>query len=179
MVDDEKVVPEQEHCEVCNFVWDLITIDEIPSRLDAATSQMIDVVRNNIARCSERPSPERWPILEYVCHTRDVLLNVRDRLIVACVEDTPVPPPLYREERIAMGLYQFDEPDDVCTELAVASGLFIKFVKTCTPELLRRELFYGYPTPVNRSVLWGSAQALHECEHHLTDVQENVRLLGH
>jgi hypothetical protein len=179
MSDTTNIAPQQEHCEVCNFVWEAISIEEIPSRLDRAVNHMIDIVRINEKTIATRPSPERWSILEYASHLRDVLFNIRDRLIVACVEDKPVPPPMYREERVAMGLYKVDSPDDVCAELAVASELFIKFAKTCTPSMLQRELFYGYPTLVYRTIAWGLAQALHECEHHLGDVEENLRLLSH
>jgi len=101
-------------------------------------------------------------------------LNVRDRLIVACVEDNPVPPPLYREQRVDMGLYERDTVNDVDTELRVAGELFCKMFQAFTPEQRSRELFYGYPTPVMRTVMWGSSQALHECEHHLADVEENL-----
>lgn len=37
---------------------------------------------------------------------------------------------------------------------------------------------YGFPDPQTRTLLWMGLQAIHECEHHLGDIEENARLLA-
>ena len=45
---------------------------------------------------------------------------------------------------------------------------------TLPDEQLARPIFYPWPRPETRNLLWVAAQALHEAEHHLTDVQSLV-----
>ncbi|MCP3855439.1 MAG: hypothetical protein GY698_12000 [Actinomycetia bacterium] len=37
-----------------------------------------------------------------------------------------------------------------------------------------RPIFYGWPRPATRTLRWVAAQALHEVEHHLGDVERIV-----
>ena len=46
----------------------------------------------------------------------------------------------------------------------------ISTVAALDAEQLARPIFYGWPRPATRSLLWVAAQALHEAEHHLDDV---------
>lgn len=47
---------------------------------------------------TRRPSPDRWSANEYAAHVRDVLLTIRDRLVIGLVEDNPRFKPVYRDE---------------------------------------------------------------------------------
>ena len=44
-------------------------------------------------------------MLEYGAHVRDVLLVLRDRFVVGVVADNPGFTPMYRDERVDLGMY--------------------------------------------------------------------------
>ena len=120
----------------------------------------------------DRPEPATWSALEYGCHVRDVLYNLRDRIVVGLAEDNPVPKAMFADLRIERGLYAADDPATLAAELDLAGGLFARTVAALDAEALARPIFYGWPTPATRTLLWVAAQALHETEHHLADVTE-------
>ena len=123
-----------------------------------------------------RIAPERWSAVEYGCHVRDVLGNLRDRIILALVEDDPIPHPMHGTPRVDLGLYARDVPEVTARDLVSAGDLFARTLD-CLPEGAgRRTLFYGWPRAATRSIDWVAAQALHECRHHLDDVR--VDLVG-
>jgi hypothetical protein len=167
-----------ESCEVCGFHWNSISSSEIPVRTTAATAQFVDVVRTSTVPVGTRPSPDRWSILEYGAHMRDVFISIRERIVRASIEDEHVGGQLYRNERVNLGLYALDQPDDVATELQAMSRLFIRTFEALPPGYEKRTFTYSTITNQQVTILWAGAQALHECEHHLGDVRENERLLS-
>jgi S-DNA-T family DNA segregation ATPase FtsK/SpoIIIE len=166
-----------EACAVCGFVWDDVPADEVVARLERAAlaiAAQLDAA-GDLAR--RRPEPARWSMLEYGGHVRDVVLNLRERIIVGAVEDNPVPKPMHGSARIDLGMYATDTPDVVADELAIAADLFARTFAALTPGQLGRPIFYGWPEPATRTLLWVAAQTVHEAEHHLGDVVEDRRLL--
>ena len=164
-----------ERCEVCGFVWDAVSADEVPSRVAAAATAMAARIRRGGPSVVDRPEPATWSALEYGCHVRDALYNLRDRIVVGLAEDNPVPKAMFTDLRIDRGLYAADEPATLAAELDLAGGLFARTVAALDAEALARPIYYGWPTPGTRTLLWVAAQALHETEHHLADVTERVR----
>jgi hypothetical protein len=164
-------------CEVCGFLRDDVTILEIPRRIVTSTDSFVDLIGLAGDNVSVRPSPERWSILEYGGHLRDVLISLRERLITASIEDEPTGVAIHRDERIFLGFYGRDTPLDVTTELAAISRLFVRTIESIPPGFEEREMFFSPASPHRVSVLWLGAQALHESEHHLSDVRENLERL--
>ena len=124
------------------------------------------------------PTPDRWSMLEYGAHVRDVLLVLRDRFVVGVVADHPEFTPMYRDERVDLGMYRGEDPAALATELEVAAGLLARMLEALTPEQLDLTCQYGYPGPSTRTLRWMAAQAVHEVEHHLGDVEENLKLVA-
>jgi hypothetical protein len=170
------MVPRVERCEVCGFAWDEVARDEITPRVGAGTAKIADLLAGAPDRTDVRPSPQRWTATEYAAHVRDVLLNLRDRLVVGLIEDRPTFTAMYRDERVTMGLYRPDTADAVAGELRAASAMFVRLFDVIDPAELTRDVMYGVPTPVRRTLLWMGQQAVHEVEHHGQDIAEN---LGH
>ncbi|MGC1419104.1 MAG: DinB family protein [Acidimicrobiales bacterium] len=166
-----------ESCEECGFEWGAVSPSEITERLNAATDSLVRVMETAGAPGLVRPSPERWSVLEYAAHLRDVLLSIRERIITAAIIDEPTGTPIYRDDRVALGLYEGDYPGVVANELSMSSQLFVRTFQSLTPRFERREFFYSPTHPDKVTILWAGAQALHECEHHLNDVTENMALL--
>jgi hypothetical protein len=168
----------REICPGCNYEWAVIEPDEVTPRINAAVGQLATILLANGESAARRPTPDRWSALEYGAHLRDVLLNVRDRLILTVIEDVPSPSPIYRDERVRLGLYADDSAATVATDLEGAARLFTSTFDVLRVDHLDRTLVYSKFLGEIRSLAWTGAQVLHECEHHLGDVRENLTMLG-
>lgn len=167
-----------EACEVCGFVWDDVRAHEVGARVATAAAAIGAELDATGSLALERPEPTRWSMLEYAGHVRDVVLNLRDRIILGAVEDNPVPKPMHGDARVDLGLYAADTPDVVADELAIGADLFARTFAALSTEQLARPIFYGWPVAATRTLLWVGAQCVHEAEHHLADVVEDRTLLG-
>ncbi len=161
-----------ERCEVCGFAWDQVRPEEVPSRLAAAAAGFAEVLgAAEDHQVSVRPRPDTWSALEYAGHVRDVLTNLRDRIVLGLVLDHPQPHSMHGEARVDLGLYAADTPDVVAAEISLGAGLLGRTVAALSADQLERALVYLYPRVASRSLAWVAAQALHEAEHHLADAR--------
>jgi DinB superfamily len=167
-----------ETCEVCGFVWDDVADADVGHRIRTGADMLARLLRTSPDVASTRPTAGRWSMLEYGAHVRDVLLVLRDRFVVGVVTDNPGFTPLYREERVDLGMYGGEDAVALATELEVAAALLVRMVGTLTPQQLDRTCQFGYPDPSTRTLRWMAAQAVHEVEHHLSDVEENLKLVA-
>lgn len=164
----------REHCETgCGFEWDTVVATEISQRVEATSSIMASLIATS-ELSHRRPQPDTWSAVEYAGHVRDVLFNLRDRLIVAMNEDNPTCKGLYGTSRIELGLYAGDSYDVVGPELKLASSLFARTWNRIPEEFHSRTMVYAYPRLADRTLLWVAAQALHEVEHHCIDIQRGI-----
>jgi len=160
-----------EACEVCGFEWDAVAAADIPARLRAAAAGFADVLRGEPATLSAHRDASTWSTMEYTAHARDVMLNLRDRIVLGLAEDNPTPHAMFGELRISAKLYAANEPARLATEIDVAADLLARTVEALSPEQLARPIFYGWPRAATRTLSWVAAQALHEAEHHLDDAR--------
>jgi len=170
------MVSTMEQCEVCGFAWESVSRDDVTRRVDAGTAAIAEMLAADPDRAGVRPSEGRWSGTEYAAHVRDVMGTLRDRLVIGIVEDVPSFTPMYRDERVALGLYRSDTVDAVAGELRSATAMFIRLFDAIDPEQLTRNVMYGVPDLVRRSLLWMGQQAVHEVEHHGRDIAENLLL---
>lgn len=145
--------------------------------MSAAIESFVDVITRAGAAVGQRPSAERWSILEYGGHLRDVVLIIRERIMLASILDVPVGTPIFRDERIDIGFYERDTASDVAVEFQVVSYLFLKTVATLPTNYEIRRLVYSTKTPLEITIFGAVSNALHECEHHLGDAEEILQLL--
>jgi hypothetical protein len=167
-----------ERCEVCGFAWALVSREAIASRVDEGTAAISGMLAGNPDRAGVRPSAERWSATQYAAHVRDVLMTLRDRFVVGLIEDVPTFTAMYRDERVTLGLYAADPVAAVAGELRAASAMFIRLFGAIDPAQLSREVMYGVPTPVRRTLLWMGQQAVHEVEHHGQDIADNLGVVA-
>jgi hypothetical protein len=161
-----------ERCPGCGFEWSALSAQEVIDRLGAVPAGFDRALAGRRAEAVRaRPDPQVWSAGEYVAHVRDVLLNLRDRIVVGLAEDNPTPKPMFADVRIRTGMYALDEVETLPGEVAVAAGLLAKTVGALSEAELARPIFYPWPVPTTRTLLWVAAQALHEAEHHLGDVE--------
>jgi hypothetical protein len=164
-------------CAQCGFSWAPLTRSEIATRTSSSVESFVDVIKRAGPNAGRRPSEVRWSILEYGGHLRDVILSVRERIVLASVLDVPVGTPIFRDERVDLGFYAQDAASDVLVELQVAAYLYLKTVATLPEKFETRKLIYSTRTPLEVTISGAMSNALHECEHHLGDARENLRLL--
>jgi hypothetical protein len=163
-----------ERCEEgCEFRWSSIPSTEISERIVTSSTDM-----SNLLLAGKNPevrrSPGVWSPVEYASHVRDVLFNLRDRIVVALNEENPLCKGLFGTPRVELGLYDGDLSDIVGQELKMAAKLFARTWDRIPVELRSRTMVYGYPRLADRSLNWVAAQALHEVVHHLADVRNGL-----
>jgi hypothetical protein len=168
----------RELCPVCRFEWAACSPEEVSPRVRAATDAMLAVISADPAGSRVRVEADRWSSVEYGAHLRDVLWLIRDRLVNTVVEDTPSPPKLHRDERVALGLYEGDTAQSLARQLPVAAESFATFFDALHLEHHARTVIYSADFGHVRTLAWTGAQAVHECEHHLDDVRENAQRVG-
>lgn len=164
-------IQQAEQCDVCGFVWDATDIAQLPERLAAAAGEAGELLSRNRTVAQLRTDPEVWSMAHYGGHMRDVLINLRDRIVLGLVEDNPTPKPMFASARVDLGLYDTDDPITLGAELRVAADLFSRTIRALTPTQFARPIHYGWPRPETRSLAWVAAQALHEIEHHTKDLE--------
>lgn len=163
---------------MCGFVWDDVADAEVASRIRAGTDMLARLLHNAPDVANTRPTPDRWSMLEYGAHVRDVMLVLRDRFVVGVVTDNPGFTPMYRDERVDLGMYTREDPIALAAELEAAAALLVRMLEALSPEQFDRTCQYGYPGPSTRTLRWIAAQAVHEVEHHLGDVEQNLTLVA-
>ena len=159
-----------ETCAVCGFAWDSVPASAIERRVAIAVDAIAVHLDDPAVRAVDRPTAGQWSILEYAAHVRDVLLNLRDRIVLGAVEDHPMPKSMYADARVALGLYATETPAQTTAELRFAAALFGRTFAALTIEQLTRQLVYPWPRLASRTLLWVAAQAVHEVEHHCADI---------
>ena len=164
-------------CDQCGFDHDKMTRADIGGRVVGAAGRIAERIQR-VTTVSSRPASDRWSALEYAAHVRDVLITIRDRLVIGLVENNPGFKPMYRDERVTLGLYASDTPALVAVELTAAATMLVRLFDAIDPDALDRAVQYGFPDPDPRTLMWMGAQAVHESEHHLLDIQHNAELLG-
>jgi S-DNA-T family DNA segregation ATPase FtsK/SpoIIIE len=157
-------------CDECGFEYSSVGRDEVPERLRAAGPAYGERLSLEEAVLRRRPSPDVWSALEYACHVRDVLQVQRERLALALAEDGPTFVPMGRDERVENDRYNDQDPNAVGQELRAAAGEIADAFAALNDAGWDRVGIYNYPEPAERSMLWLAQHTIHECEHHLTDV---------
>jgi hypothetical protein len=152
-----------------------VSREQVGRRIEAGTARIAELLGQAPDASAVRPSAQRWSAMEYAGHVRDVLTMLRDRLVVGLVEDDPSFKPMYRDERVDLGLYAADTIGVLAGDLATATSMFVRLFEAIDPQQLTRPVQYGFPNRAQRTLLWMGQQAVHEVEHHGDDIAENLR----
>jgi len=166
-----------ERCDECGFDYDATERAEVSVRVRAAAAAIAALLTGAADVAATRPEADRWSVLEYAAHVRDVLITIRDRLVIGLVEDDPGLKPMYRDQRVSFGLYRGDTVDALAPEVVAAAAMLARLFDAIDPDALSRPVQYGFPDPERRTLSWMGRQAVHESEHHLGDMRANVARL--
>ena len=165
--------PHFEQCDECVFAWDAVAAPDLVPRLADVARRLQATMSSGHPRLTVRLEPDVWSPVEYGAHIRDVMLNLRDRIVVGAAEDDPTPKPMHGGLRIASGLYSHETPEGLAQEIPIACDLMGRTVTTFMADL-ERPIFYPWPRPATRTLRWVAAQSLHEAEHHLADIERQL-----
>jgi hypothetical protein len=163
-------------CDSCEFEWGSVPRDEVAARLGAATAGLAErltaTAPDDLRR---RPDPEVWSAIEYACHVRDVLLVMRERvLLILRSSSPPAIAPMGRDERVVHDRYREQAPADVSRQLLDAAAMLVFLFDGIDDELWGLTCIYGYPEPAERTLAWVAQHVVHEAEHHLADLVESL-----
>ena len=159
-------------CEDCGYDFERVELADVAPRLRAVAGEYAVLLDATSAmRLGHRPEEAVWSPLEYSCHVRDVLLNLRDRILLALVEDRPVFAPIHREERASLARYAGELPTRVAAGIELGADLLAWVVEGLEPYQRSR---VGVYAGVERDVAWIARQADHEATHHLLDARRGL-----
>jgi hypothetical protein len=164
-----------ERCDECDFVYDEGKLRPLDAMLAVVGGVYREALAADPSALRRRRDETTWSPLEYACHVRDVLLAQRERVLTALVEDQPAFAPMYRDERVSLARYNDEDPSQVASEIDMASGLLARQFAVLDDGQLARECVYRYPTAATRSVRWVGVHTLHECRHHVLDIERGLR----
>ena len=85
-----------------------------------------------------RPSPAKWPVLEYGCHVRDVLRLYEQRLALMLTQDGPQFPNWDQDATAAEDRYGEQDPVLVAGELATAAEVIAAHFDDLAPGQWQR-----------------------------------------
>jgi S-DNA-T family DNA segregation ATPase FtsK/SpoIIIE len=165
-------------CATCGFDYDSLALSEIPATLRAFPGRfhaLLAPVSDPAA--ARRPAPAVWSPLEYACHVRDVLLVQRDRTVRALVEEGPALPRMQRDERVALCHYSAQPVAQVLDQLGMAAVLLLLVFDDMAPAQWSRPLRYYGEADEERTVAWMARHTVHECLHHLGDIEAGLAAL--
>ena len=92
-------------CPGCGFVWEGVSRIDAVKGINESVTAFVGIIEEAGEMSMVRPEPDRWSIVEYAGHLRDVLINLREKLIVASVVDNPTGQPIYTDDRVNLGFY--------------------------------------------------------------------------
>lgn len=164
-----------ERCDGCGFEYEIERFGDAPAAIATAAAQLAATLISAGSYAAQRQSRDEWSPLEYGCHVRDVLIVQRERALAALREDRPTSTPMGRDERAEHDGYRDQHPDDVARQLNDAAMLLLNVFGRLDDEQWDRTLVYTYPEVTERSLRWLAVHTRHELEHHLLDVQRQLR----
>lgn len=158
-------------CDECAFVYDEVAAADVAAILRSVGPRYaVRITGTSDIEVRTRPRADVWSVLEYACHVRDVLRIQRDRVALALVEERPDFTPMGREERVVNDRYNEQNPAVVATQITQAANSLASEVEALAPPQWARTGIHHWPTTSERTIAWLARHTVHECEHHLRDI---------
>ncbi len=108
----------ERRCPECGYLSQNVDRDRVGDLLRATTAHWPATLSEPTAR--ERPRPDKWSVLEYGCHVRDVGRLFRQRLDLMLTEDDPAFANWNQDETAIEDAYDQQDPAVVADELTEA-----------------------------------------------------------
>jgi hypothetical protein len=155
-------------------VYDLGEAKVAESAIVARADDIAAVVARLGEGARRRPAPACWSPVEYGCHVRDLLLEQRERVLLALRVEAPQVDSMGRDERAAHDGYNEQDSVAVARQLSDAGRLFANVLSRLDESDWRRTLIYPWPVLTERSLQWVAVHTLHEARHHRLDIEKQL-----
>lgn len=166
-----------DRCLECGFAYNEVTPGNAPERLRSYPPQYrAALVAADDTVLRTRPSVWTWSALEYGCHVRDVfdVYIVRAKLVLA--EERPPLDSMQRDARVVADRYNEQDPTVVADQLAANAEDLAGLLEPLGPQAWERTGVH--PVTGERTLLWMTANVVHEARHHLLDIERVTRAVG-
>lgn len=161
----DRVCPE---CQVDVRSFDVV---EVGNRIRANAAAFNTELRSKSASAAERSAPDRWSLLEYGCHVRDVYELYLFRLNLMLNEDGPHYPNWDQDATAIEENYGAQDPATVADELVTSGEALAAAFDAITGDQWERT---GYRSDGAAFTVESFARyLLHDPEHHLWDIRTN------
>jgi hypothetical protein len=158
-------------CDECAFVYDELAVADVAATLGSVGPRYeVRIAGASDIDVRKRPRADVWSVLEYACHVRDVLRIQRDRVALALIEERPDFTPMGREERVVNDRYNEQDPALVSAQISEAANKLASQVEVLTPSQWERSGIHHWPATSEQTIAWLARHTVHECEHHLRDI---------
>ncbi len=158
-------------CEACEIDFAQVSVADAVAVIGSLPGRVRETVSAAPAEVRRlRPRADRWSVIEYVCHLRDVYATYTIRLHRARTEHEPVLEPMLNDLRARRFRYNERSVDAVLDELGATAAGFCE-------EVARMEQWDRLVTRLpgeHRTARWLVRQAMHEGQHHLDDISKTT-----
>ena len=163
-----------DRCEQCGFERAESEAPSAGTAIVQAATIMAETLSDRTADLTTRRAPQTWSPIEYGCHTRDVLLVQRERVLLARRVEGASQPLMGREERVEHDGYAAQRPGDVARQLVDAARMLANVLSRLDEKAWSRTVVYDTLRPTERSLRWVALDTWHEVHHHLKDIQQQL-----
>jgi hypothetical protein len=139
-----------DRCAQCEFEYDVGEALSAGPAIVAGVSQFVVLLQADASEARRRSRPDTWSPLEYGCHTRDVLLVQRERVLAARRVDRPTFEPMGRDERVDHDGYAQQDPVAVARQMTDAATMFAHTLARLDGPDWDRTVIYHYPAQMER-----------------------------
>ena len=159
-------------CAECGFRYDLDNAPAAAADIRRLAGEVAAELRAP-ADLATRRRPELWSPIEYACHLRDVLLVQRERVLTARRDNGFVCTTMGRDIRVEHEGYADQLPADVARQLTDAALLFGNVLDRLGDDW-DNTMVYSWPEPHLASLRWVAVHTVHEAQHHLRDIRDQL-----
>jgi hypothetical protein len=153
-------------CDECGFDSGDYSREDIPRVIRASASEWTSQLERDDVKV--RPSPQKWSVLEYGCHVRDVFRIFDQRLSLMLTQDNPVFANWDQDETAVNDRYDQQDPRDVARELVLAADAIALRIDAVADDEWARPGTRSNGSQFSVESL--SIYMLHDTQHHLWDV---------
>lgn len=157
-------------CQACRVSYQEISVEragQVIRSVPTSVREAIAAVPPQALR--SRPNSGTWSVMEYVCHLRDVYVIYTIRLYRARTECRPMLEPMLNDLRARRFRYNDRDVEAVLDELAANASGFLEEITRVGQDDWDR-VVTRLPGE-QRTALWLVRQAMHEGQHHLSDIR--------